>query len=133
MSFLEKIDILLKENGLNKHTLAEKSNIPYTTIIGWYKKGYEMAKLSNIRTLACFFNVSLDYLIRDEVEDKYYGMYVRSSSLEYTESEDELVRAYRAHPEMHIAVRTLLGIGLEANDTLPKEISTDEGFEKSVG
>lgn len=38
MNFLEKLDFLMEKYGLNKRTLALKSDIPYTTIDAWYKK-----------------------------------------------------------------------------------------------
>ena len=45
MNFLEKLDFLMERYGLNKSTLSQKSEIPYTTIDGWYKKGYEGLKI----------------------------------------------------------------------------------------
>lgn len=67
--FLNVLDELMKKNGLNKNTLSKKSGIPYTTIDGFYKKGCDNTKLSTLRQLAKFFNVSLDYLI--EGKDTY--------------------------------------------------------------
>lgn len=64
MNFLEKLDSLMQRNNLNKHTLSEKSGIPYTTIDGWYKRGYEGAKISTIIRLADFFGVELDFLVK---------------------------------------------------------------------
>ena len=46
MNFLEKLDFLMERYGLNKSTLSQKSEIPYTTIDGWYKKGYEGLKIN---------------------------------------------------------------------------------------
>lgn len=63
MNFIERLNELMDANGLNKNTLSIKSEIPYTTIDGWYKKGYEGAKLSTLKKLAAFFDCSLDYLI----------------------------------------------------------------------
>lgn len=61
MDFLEKLNFLMNKNGLNKNSLSKSCNIPYTTIDGWYKKGYEGLKLSTLRKLAEFFGTSLDY------------------------------------------------------------------------
>ena len=41
MDFLEKLNYLMHENNLNKSTLSKACEIPYTTIDGWYKKGYQ--------------------------------------------------------------------------------------------
>ena len=46
MNFLEKLDFLMERYGLNKSTLSQKNEIPYTTIDGWYKKGYEGLKIN---------------------------------------------------------------------------------------
>ena len=46
MNFLEKLDLLMSERGLNRRSLAEASGVPYTTIIGFYSKGYEGARMS---------------------------------------------------------------------------------------
>lgn len=61
MDFLEKLNYLMKKNHLNKSTLSKACNIPYTTIDGWYKKGYEGLKLTTLRKLAEYFGTSLDY------------------------------------------------------------------------
>lgn len=61
MDFLEKLNYLMEKNHLNKSTLSKACNIPYTTIDGWYKKGYEGLKLTTLRKLAEFFGTSLDY------------------------------------------------------------------------
>lgn len=67
MNILEKLDYLLKINGLNKHTFALQSGIPYTTIDGWYKKGWEKMQLSSLKKMSAFFKVSLEFW-EDEVE-----------------------------------------------------------------
>ena len=46
------------------------SDVPYTTIDGFYKKGYENAKISTIRKIAKALDVSLDYLIDDAPMEK---------------------------------------------------------------
>ena len=64
--FLETLDNLMQTHGLNKNSFSKQSGIAYTTIDGFYKKGYENAKLSTLRQIATFFHVSLDYLISGE-------------------------------------------------------------------
>lgn len=68
--FLITLERLMSERGLNKNTLSKQSGIPYTTIDGFYKKGYDNIKLSTLRQLADFFDVSLDYLITGNIEDQ---------------------------------------------------------------
>lgn len=69
MNFLEKLDYLMKKNNLNKSTLSKGCDIPYTTIDGWYKKGYEGLKLTTLRKLSKFFKTSLDFWVNDDEED----------------------------------------------------------------
>ena len=64
--FLENLDKLMSDNGLNKRQLSLKSGVPYTTIVGFYEKGYEKTKLSTLRALANYFHVTLDYLVYGE-------------------------------------------------------------------
>ena len=73
MNFLEKLDFLMKEKGINKNTLSKESNIPYTTIDGFYKKGFQNTKLQTLKKLAEYFGTSLDYLMNDNVTDRNYG------------------------------------------------------------
>lgn len=62
--FLETLDNLMKKKDINKHTLAKESGVPYTTIVGFYKKGYDNIKLSTLNKLSDYFGVSLDYLVK---------------------------------------------------------------------
>ena len=73
MNFIEKLEFLMTRYNLTRSSLSQKSGIPYTTIDGWYKKGYEGLKLTTLRKLADYFNTSLDYWIQDEITDPNYG------------------------------------------------------------
>ena len=68
MTFLEKLDRLMDEKSVNKADLSRISGVPYTTIDGFYKKGYENAKISTIRKIAHALETSLDYLVEDSGE-----------------------------------------------------------------
>jgi transcriptional regulator with XRE-family HTH domain len=74
--FLEILERLMKERNINKNVLANESGIPYTTIDGWWKKGYDNIRLSTLKKLAAYFNVSLDYLMDSSpvLEDEYENM-----------------------------------------------------------
>lgn len=73
MNFIEKLSALMKKEDLNTNTLAKKSGVPYTTIDALFKKGYEGVRMSTVKKLAAYFNVSLDYLMDDNVDDPNYG------------------------------------------------------------
>lgn len=75
MTFLDKLeDLMTKKKIKNLHDLSTKSKIPYSTLRGFYTKGTDNIKLPTLRTLAKFFNCSIDYLGDDDVEEiKPYG------------------------------------------------------------
>lgn len=87
MSFLEKLDYLMKKMSINKSKLSQISGVPYTTIDGFYKKGYGNAQISTIKKLAVALSVSLDYLVDDNITDENYVPQKKTSPLP---SESEL-------------------------------------------
>lgn len=95
MDFLEKVSLLMQEKKLNKHTLSEACGIPYTTIDGWFKKGYEGAKVSTLIKLADYFDVELDFLVRPSIQDRNYGRQMESLNSDET----ELLKLYRSFNE----------------------------------
>ena len=92
MNFLEKLDFLMDRFSLNKRSLSINSDIPYTTIDNWYKRGYEGLKLPTLRKLAEYFNTTLDYWILDEITDPNYG---KSSGFKVEYNEMEHIKKYR--------------------------------------
>ena len=66
MNFTDKLDELMAKRGMTRGRLAEETGIPYNTIVGFYTKGYSNIKLSNLRRIAQFFDVSLDTLTDDD-------------------------------------------------------------------
>lgn len=70
MDFLEKLNYLMEKNNLNKSTLSKACSIPYTTIDGWYKKGYEGLKLTTLKKLADYFGTSLDFWGNDNKHEQ---------------------------------------------------------------
>ena len=68
MNFLEKLDMLMADQHIKKTDLARSSGVPYTTIDGLYKKGYENTQISTIRKLAKALGVSVDYLIEENTK-----------------------------------------------------------------
>jgi len=93
MDFLHKLDFLMEKYGLNKNSMSQNSGIPYTTIDGWYKKGYDGLKLSTFKKLAEYFNTTLDFWIKDDVTDPNYG---KSSGFEVDFTEMEHIKKYRS-------------------------------------
>lgn len=83
MNFLQKIDFMLDVEGLSKLQFSKKSFIPYSTIDGWYKKGYENMKLSTLKQTSKFFNVPIDVLCDDSfvLDENTYELYKTPSKL----------------------------------------------------
>lgn len=85
----------MKKNGDTVASLSRKSGLPYTTIDGLFKKGFAGVRISTVEALCRTYGVSLDYLIRDEVEDPGYGLDAEAS----TDDEQRLLAAWRAADE----------------------------------
>lgn len=99
LNFLEKLDYLLYVNKINKHKLSELSDIPYTTILNFYKQSYDNIKLSTFKKLCDFFGVTMDSMARDEVtEIEYYNP--KKKDLHITPEEEILVKCYRTADEL---------------------------------
>ena len=63
MDFLDRLHILMERHNDNNSTLAKKSGIPYTTIVGLFNRNWEKAQISTIQRICEFYNVSLDYMV----------------------------------------------------------------------
>lgn len=73
MELTEKLDMLMAERNVNRAELSRGTGIPYSTITNFYEKGTDNIKLSTLRKLADYFDVSLDYIADDSVTDRNYG------------------------------------------------------------
>ena len=67
MAITNKLDFLMAERGITRGGLSKCTGIPYTTIVGFYEKGSDNIKLSNLIKLSSFFGVSIEYLVSDEI------------------------------------------------------------------
>lgn len=64
MDFLDRLTELSKRKGLkNNMQLSKASGVPYTTIDGFFRVGYDNAKLSTLQKLANTLDCSLEYLV----------------------------------------------------------------------
>ncbi len=99
MNFLDKLDALMAENNLNKKSLANDSGIAYTTIVNWYKRGYDNMTISIFKKLCDYFGVTMDSMARNEVEQiEYYNP--KKRDLHITPEEELLVKCYRAADDL---------------------------------
>lgn len=88
MDFLEKLNGLMKEHNLNKSTLSKACNIPYTTVDGWYKRGYEGLKLPTLKKLSDYFDISIDYWADDELTEPVPKSKATKNSPDYLMTND---------------------------------------------
>lgn len=92
MNFLDKLDLLMGECGLNRHTFSAQCGIPYTTVIGWYTKGYDRITISKLILIADFFDVELDFLMRDSESDRH----AKHGKISLPSDENDLLGCYRS-------------------------------------
>ena len=128
MDFLSKLDWLMKRDGLNRHTLAQRSGVPYTTIVGLYERGPENARLSTVNKLCAFFDVPLDYLALDQYEkpEDFTPNGKTASTVCETSEETELISLYRGlNAEAQSAVMLTIR-GFAGNPSMQKESTKSE-------
>lgn len=118
MNLQTKLKMLMEKKDITKAQLSRDTNIPYTTINSLVKRGNcEKIKISTMNTLKRYFDVSLDYLLIDEVEDVNFG----KQRLPLTQREYEVIIAYRKNPDMQPAVERILGLNLQYGYLLKRE------------
>ena len=65
MTFAEKLQMLRKERGLSQDQLASALEVSRQSVSKW-ELGNDMPKVDKILLLSDFFDVSADYLLRDD-------------------------------------------------------------------
>ncbi len=90
MRLAEKLVSLRKQKGLTQMELAERLDVSRQAVSRW-EVGSSVPSTDNLRTLSEIYGVSLDYLLRDGIEDL-----VDDSQYQYQESKGwEIKKAYR--------------------------------------
>lgn len=88
MNFLEKLEKEMEiKNIKNLHDLSVRSNIPYSTLRGFYTKGFDKIKLSTLIKLKDYFGCTLDYLCDDSVIESDQHFPPKLSKLEANQEE----------------------------------------------
>lgn len=123
MDFIEKLNHLMERDGLNKNTLSAKSGVPYTTIDAFYKKGYNNVKLTTLRKIASAFDVTLDYLMLDNIGDENYG---KADGFAVDYHEMQCIKKYRMLDERgKKAIDTLLDFELSQVSAAPEPATVE--------
>ncbi len=106
MDFIEKLNFLMDTHNMNKNTLSKACDIPYTTIDGWYKRGYEGLKLPTLKKLSNYFNISLDYWADDSLIEPISK---KNDNIVLTKKELQLINNYRKlNPKVQSIVEQLI-------------------------
>ena len=69
-TFLEIFNDLLEEHRLNRKQFAEKSGIPYTTVMGWTNLN-RLPDYTALIKIADYFQCSIDFLVGRQDESGY--------------------------------------------------------------
>jgi len=113
LSLIERLDLLLKAEGVTKKQFSDGSGIPYPTIMGFYQKGMESIKLSTLQKVCDYFNVPVYFFM---AADHYeWGAEIQlNDTFEYLRGDPnalEFISGYRLLPEGHReAIRMLIAV-----------------------
>lgn len=83
--FLNNLEMLLQSKNMKRADLARALSIAPSTINSWYARGSENISIKNIKQIAAFFGVSLEYLVNGNINTLYF------SEKEYTQKELKLI------------------------------------------
>ena len=97
-----RIKELKKQKGMSNDDLAEKSEIPKSTLTKILGSKTKDPQISNIIKIAKALDTTADYLI--------FGNQENEVKEDFSEKEKKLVLAYRSHPELQYAVDKLHGM-----------------------
>lgn len=88
MILADKILNLRKKNGWSQEELAEKLNVSRQSVSKW-ESAQSTPDLERLLQMSTIFGVSLDYLVKDEIEEASSEVYVENSSNERRVSMEE--------------------------------------------
>lgn len=88
MMFQKRLQELLEERQIRYNALAQKTGIPVTTLSNYINRG-SSPSITQLRALADFFDVSVDYLIGREDDLISY-----SQNNVFTNKEKRLLKAF---------------------------------------
>jgi len=92
LKLTDKLDFLLESKQISRMEFSKQSGIPYMTIVNFYEKGTENVKLSTLKKIARYFDVSLDYIADDRIKDINYG---KIHSFPIDNSEIQRIKKFR--------------------------------------
>ena len=79
MQFRDKLFQLRKKSGLTQAELAEKVNVSRQAISKW-EMGTAVPDVQNMLALSRLFNVTVDYLVNDEMQSESDSPVIRATA-----------------------------------------------------
>lgn len=113
---------ILEREGITQRQLSEATKISSGNISDW-KSGKSAPKPEAISKIACFLNCSTDYLLGRTTAPEQPMQF-------QTTKEQQILAAYKAHPELQPAIDKLLGI--EEETVIVKEIARTKTMSRTV-
>lgn len=113
---------ILEREGITQRQLSEATKISTGNISDW-KSGKSAPKPEAISKIACFLNCSTDYLLGRTTAPEQPMQF-------QTTKEQQILAAYKAHPELQPAIDKLLGI--EEETVTVKEIARTKTMSRTV-
>jgi len=96
--FYDKVNKLIKEKQIKKNKMCEDLNIPYTSLMSAFSRKSKSISIDVVEKIADYLEVSVDYLIRKDINDTQYGIEPLSLpevSNITTKNESNLIYNYR--------------------------------------
>lgn len=130
MNFGEKLEYLMKEKGVTRAELSRATNIAYTTIDSILKRNeFEKLKLPMVQAFADYFNTTIDYLIRDEINDPNYGKEETPATITMAQLEEWGILKENSESEIYVLHK---GDGQKIQSYPPEAVKEIEEFIKYI-
>lgn len=95
MNMVEKMQLMMDERSLTKADVARGADLPYATVDNLFKRGFEKTGYPTIRKLATYFDVSMEYLTNEDINDRNYGKVISNN---ISGDEHRLISLWRQLP-----------------------------------
>ena len=114
MKFGEKLIRLRRKNGMSQEQLAAEIGITRQSVSKW-ESGSTLPELAKLIVISELFDVSVDYLVKDSMEEDFSGDMYSMGNTRLEEKMDELsryVKGYQYTSKRHIKGIPLVSIRL---------------------
>lgn len=114
MKFGEKLIRLRRKNGMSQEQLAAEIGITRQSVSKW-ESGSTLPELAKLIVISELFDVSVDYLVKDSMEEDFSGDMYSMGNTRLEEKMDELsryVKGYQYTSKRHIKGILLYPSGL---------------------